>query len=377
MIRSTRKSFLWMRNGWPFARRGCADANAASKHGCRGSSIGPGRSLQQWIRTGDRAIVEQRLLHHLPELQGFSYGPGRDRTCDLGIKSPLLYRLSYRPRAASGPAKQGYSVSIRRDVPPADPRCDHRPRGGRGDRVRGLVDRRARAARAVRALQDHDRRRLVGDHGLQPRGRDRGVRADPVRGTLPAWRGRRRAGGLPRCVDRVRPRVEPAGAAHVPLHPGARGCAAALRRASRAPLADRIRSPRRRRLGLGRGDRRRGRARARRSADPALRLAGDLLRPGAGRGPRAVRRVPPAGEGSPAPPPRAPAAPDGQRRAPVPVRVDRRRALPLRAAGRDGVAVLSDRGRPRRQRPAARRAGRAAARALGSRSCRASSRARC
>ena len=26
-------------------------------------------------------------------------GPGRDRTCDLGIKSPLLYRLSYRPAA--------------------------------------------------------------------------------------------------------------------------------------------------------------------------------------------------------------------------------------------------------------------------------------
>jgi hypothetical protein len=25
-------------------------------------------------------------------------GPGRIRTCDLGIKSPLLYRLSYRPR---------------------------------------------------------------------------------------------------------------------------------------------------------------------------------------------------------------------------------------------------------------------------------------
>ncbi len=27
-----------------------------------------------------------------------SSGPGRDRTCDLGIKSPLLYQLSYRPR---------------------------------------------------------------------------------------------------------------------------------------------------------------------------------------------------------------------------------------------------------------------------------------
>ena len=25
-------------------------------------------------------------------------GPGRDRTCDLGIKSPLLYQLSYRPQ---------------------------------------------------------------------------------------------------------------------------------------------------------------------------------------------------------------------------------------------------------------------------------------
>ena len=29
---------------------------------------------------------------------GLSFdGPGRDRTCDLGIKSPLLYQLSYRP----------------------------------------------------------------------------------------------------------------------------------------------------------------------------------------------------------------------------------------------------------------------------------------
>jgi hypothetical protein len=27
----------------------------------------------------------------------FCYGPGRNRTCDLGIKSPLLYQLSYRP----------------------------------------------------------------------------------------------------------------------------------------------------------------------------------------------------------------------------------------------------------------------------------------
>jgi hypothetical protein len=31
-----------------------------------------------------------------PDLRGES-GPDRDRTCDLGIKSPLLYQLSYRP----------------------------------------------------------------------------------------------------------------------------------------------------------------------------------------------------------------------------------------------------------------------------------------
>ena len=35
--------------------------------------------------------VEMALSRH------FACGPGRDRTCDLGIKSPLLYRLSYRP----------------------------------------------------------------------------------------------------------------------------------------------------------------------------------------------------------------------------------------------------------------------------------------
>ena len=36
-------------------------------------------------------------------------GPGRDRTCDLGIKSPLLYQLSYRPRPVSVDACRGYS----------------------------------------------------------------------------------------------------------------------------------------------------------------------------------------------------------------------------------------------------------------------------
>jgi hypothetical protein len=38
-------------------------------------------------------------------------GPDRDRTCDLGIKSPLLYQLSYRPVAVYSVAamSKGYA----------------------------------------------------------------------------------------------------------------------------------------------------------------------------------------------------------------------------------------------------------------------------
>jgi hypothetical protein len=35
-----------------------------------------------------------------PCVQPRSYGPGRIRTCGLGIKSPLLCQLSYRPTPA-------------------------------------------------------------------------------------------------------------------------------------------------------------------------------------------------------------------------------------------------------------------------------------
>ena len=34
--------------------------------------------------------------------RSFPDGPGRSRTCDLGIKSPLLYQLSYRPLLLEG-----------------------------------------------------------------------------------------------------------------------------------------------------------------------------------------------------------------------------------------------------------------------------------
>ena len=47
----------------------------------------------------------------LPLLSADRSGPDRDRTCDLGIKSPLLYRLSYRPAAVYSVAamSKGYA----------------------------------------------------------------------------------------------------------------------------------------------------------------------------------------------------------------------------------------------------------------------------
>jgi hypothetical protein len=75
------------------------------------------RSLTAFEAVGDRGeearilarFVVRRAWLRTPQLRALSrrqgnspicrclYGPGRDRTCDLGIKSPLLYRLSYRP----------------------------------------------------------------------------------------------------------------------------------------------------------------------------------------------------------------------------------------------------------------------------------------
>src|SRR5690242_4905569 len=49
-------------------------------------------SYRSYHRTPAAVLsVEEAFCRH------FSDGPGRDRTCDLGIKSPLLYQLSYRP----------------------------------------------------------------------------------------------------------------------------------------------------------------------------------------------------------------------------------------------------------------------------------------
>jgi hypothetical protein len=58
----------------------------------------PGESVID-VPDGSR-VVSPRISpgrSESPREQSFRDGPGRDRTCDLGIKSPLLYQLSYRP----------------------------------------------------------------------------------------------------------------------------------------------------------------------------------------------------------------------------------------------------------------------------------------
>ena len=59
----------------------------------------------RWPRLSGAGVVAVRLgsRSHRAFKQGFSQnGPDRTRTCDLGIKSPLLYQLSYRPSGSIG-----------------------------------------------------------------------------------------------------------------------------------------------------------------------------------------------------------------------------------------------------------------------------------
>ncbi len=64
-----------------------------------------------------------------------SCGPGGNRTHDLRIKSPLLYRLSYRPAAERVVARETVGSSVARDPiyapvsigPPDVDQSDHDP----------------------------------------------------------------------------------------------------------------------------------------------------------------------------------------------------------------------------------------------------------
>jgi hypothetical protein len=70
----------------------------------RGSMLAAGPGCARGASAGDlcshavplplRALLR---IHERGSRADFVDGPGRDRTCDLGIKSPLLYQLSYRP----------------------------------------------------------------------------------------------------------------------------------------------------------------------------------------------------------------------------------------------------------------------------------------
>ena len=66
-----------------------------------GFPIAAGRVRDAPGHNGPESQGETERDHHAREAGGsgisFGDGPGRDRTCDLGIKSPLLYQLSYRP----------------------------------------------------------------------------------------------------------------------------------------------------------------------------------------------------------------------------------------------------------------------------------------
>ena len=51
---------------------------------------------------------------------------GGTRTHDLGIKSPLLYQLSYAPATAQLPAAESYSIAASADTAPRDGRHGRR-----------------------------------------------------------------------------------------------------------------------------------------------------------------------------------------------------------------------------------------------------------
>jgi hypothetical protein len=59
-----------------------------------------GAALALWALAAANGYAwqpEQRSIQKSLICSMFPDGPGRIRTCDLGIKSPLLYQLSYRP----------------------------------------------------------------------------------------------------------------------------------------------------------------------------------------------------------------------------------------------------------------------------------------
>jgi hypothetical protein len=116
--------------------------------------------------------LSRRLVHirnGLSRLLGCD-GPGRDRTCDLGIKSPLLYQLSYRP-AVPIEAKDKtlwFSLGPGASLPVAGPRelCREALPRGAWCRQRGEPTAKPAAARDARDAPDGIRTRATALKGL-------------------------------------------------------------------------------------------------------------------------------------------------------------------------------------------------------------------
>src|SRR5207245_11684227 len=96
-VRSTRKLLLspvipCLGGSWPSAPTGLSRRRAGFKRPIRDRWPGAERAVTLWLtpRPALRTRSELLRLNHAPP----SHGPCRDRTCDLGIKSPLLYQLS-------------------------------------------------------------------------------------------------------------------------------------------------------------------------------------------------------------------------------------------------------------------------------------------
>ena len=235
---------------------------------------------------------------------------------------------------------------------------------GRG-RVRGLLDRRARAARALRAVPHLDRGRLVGDHRLQPAVAVTALGARPRRAPV-ATRALLGAGLVVFLAASIACAL--ADGLGVPDRradrPGRRCGAPARRLAAGARRARRLDGAGARLWILAGTFGARARAGARRRADAGLRLAGDLRAqaPVAALGllgarPLARARGRGGGLAAVAPPDAA-----GERLPRAALRRARRSAVPRRPARDQRLGLLADRRRRRSSASSRWRRCRAAAR---------------
>ena len=84
-------------------KRSAAGACSRAAYGCSPSDRASSLTSKPTARRGARALpfvagrTPEGLVRSALGLNTSLHGPGRIRTCGLGIKSPLLYQLSYRP----------------------------------------------------------------------------------------------------------------------------------------------------------------------------------------------------------------------------------------------------------------------------------------